>query len=354
MRFRLAAAVLAVCLCARAQTTLTIKELKAFLKSSIELQQDDRQVARFLSKVKLSERLEDAQIEEIQGLGLGPKTVEVLRVRRDASAKLPAAPADAPRPQANAIPPPDQPEQDRILQEARENARNYSKNLPDFICTQVTRRYYDPTGLEFWQLGDTLTTRLSYFEQKEIYKLILINDRMTNQSYESLGGAISTGEFGSMLKGIFDPDTRAEFRWDHWATLRGKPAYAFAYRVAQANSQWSITYGRDRSQRIIAGYRGLVYIERATRMVLRLTLEAQDIPPSFPVQQATTVLDYDYSKISEHEFLLPLKAVIRMRSEKYLSRNDVEFRRYQKFSADATVSFDTPPPLSDEPEKPTK
>jgi hypothetical protein len=347
-----AAAVFAVCLCASGQTTLNLKQLQAFLRSSVELKQDDRQVARFLEKVRLTERLDDRVIEELQGLGIGPRTVEALGKLRDKTAGLAPAAKVAPRPAAHAIPPPSEEEQQRVLKEARENALNYSRSLPDFICTQVTRRFYDPTGLEIWQLGDTLTTRLSYFEQKENYKLILINDHITNRSYESLGGAISTGEFGSMLKGVFEPETGAEFQWDHWATLRGKAAYAFAYRVAQANSQWSITYGKDRSQRVMPGYHGLIYVQRTTNMVLRLTLEAQDIPPSFPVQQAITVLDYDYSKISEHEFLLPLKAVIRMRSDKYLSKNNVEFRRYQKFSSDATVTFDTPAPLPDDKEGP--
>lgn len=354
MRLRLLAAVLTVCLGTLAQTTLNIRQLTTFLKSSIELKQDDRQVARFLSKVKLSQKLDDRLIEELQGYGLGPKTVEALQALRDATASLPAAAPEAPAPVAQPIPPPSKAEQERVLREVRENALNYSKNLPDFICTQVTRRYADPSGLEFWQLGDTLTTRLSYFEQREDYKLILINDRMTNQSYDSLGGASSTGEFGSMLKGIFEPRTQAQFQWSRWATLRGKRAHVYEYRVAQPNSEWSITYGQDRSLRVVPGYRGLVYVERDTNMVLRLTLDAQEIPPSFPVQQATTTLDYDYSKIGDHEFLLPLKAVVRMRSDKYLTKNDVEFRRYQKFSADAKVSFDTPAALPEDKEQPAK
>jgi hypothetical protein len=333
---------------------LTIRQLTTFLKSSIELKQDDRQVARFLSKMKLSQKLDDRLIEELEGYGLGPKTVEALRALRDASASLPAPAAGGPAPVVQTIPPPSKEDQERVLREVRENALNYTKGLPDFICTQVTRRYADPSGLEFWQLGDTLTTRLSYFEQKEDYKLISINDRITSQSYESVGGANSTGEFGSMLKGLFEPETRAEFQWLRWATLRGKRAHVYAYRVAQPYSRWSITYGEDRSLRVVPGYQGLVFVERDTNMVLRLTLEAMEIPPSFPVQQATTTLDYDYSKIGESEFLLPLKAVVRMRSDKYLTKNDVEFRRYQKFSADAKVNYDTPAALPEDKEQPAK
>jgi hypothetical protein len=128
----------------------------------------------------------------------------------------------------------------------------------------------------------------------------------------------------------------------------------FSYRVAQPNSRWSISYGQDRHLRITPAYKGLVYVERDTNLVLRLMLEGQDIPAAFPVQQASTMLDYDYSSISGQTFLLPLKAVVRMRSEKYLSKNDVEFRLYRKFSVDATITFETPAALPEDKEQPIR
>jgi hypothetical protein len=276
-----------------------------------------------------------------------------LRALRDQSRALAEAKPRAPEVKPTPIPPPSAEEQAKILAEVRERALNYTRTLPDFICTQVTRRYVDPNGLEFWQLVDTLTARLSYFEQKEDYKLIMVNNQVTSQSYQQLGGATSTGEFGSMLREVFEPGTKARFDWDHWATLRKRRALVFAYRVLQPNSQWSIDY--ERRDRIIAGYRGLIYIDRDTRQVLRVTLEAEDIPPAFPVQQAKTVLDYDYADISGRQFLLPLKAEVRMRASRFLTRNDVEFRLYRKFSAESELKFDeTPPPLSEEQTKEQK
>jgi hypothetical protein len=82
-------------------------------------------------------------------------------------------------------------------------------------------------------------------------------------------------------------------------------------------------------------------------MVLRVTLEAEDIPPSFPVQQASSMLDYDFTEISGQQHLLPLRAVVRMRQGKLLTKNEVEFRLYRKFTADATITF-TPEPLPED------
>ena len=350
MRSRLLAAALLACVSLAAQTTLTVAQLFQFVKSSVvELKHPDKQIAAFLSKCRMSESLDDRTIEDLQGFGAGPKTLEALRQLRDASASLPKPVKQAPPPKPAEIPPPSAEEQRALLDEVRDIATNYTKSLPNFICTQVTRRYVDPSGMEFWQAEDVITARLSYFEQKEDYKLILVNNRMAqNESMHSLGGATSTGEFGSMLREIFEPRTQARIEWERWATLRGKRAHVLKYRVAQMNSQWHIDY--EHQLDIIPAYSGLIYVDRDTNMVLRVTLEAEDIPASFPVQQASTMLDYDFTNISGRDFLLPLRAVVRMRHDKYLSKNEVEFRMYRKFTADTEIKFDTetPPPLPED------
>ena len=348
MRSRLPAAVLAVCLAVLGQTVLSVGQLVSLVKSSIELKHPDKQVAAYLLRCKLTESLDDRTIEELQGFGAGPRTVEAMKQLRDATRSLPKAQSLAAPPKPAPIPPPPPDEQARILDEVRQNALNYSRSLPDFICTQVTRRYFDPSGLEFWRAEDTLTVRLSYFEQKEDYKLILVNNRVTDQNYNSLGGATSSGEFGSMLRAVFESRSQARFDWSRWATLRGRRVYVFAYRVAQPWSEWHINW--EKKLDIVAGYHGEIFVDRETHMVMRLTLDAEDIPPSFPVQQARTVLDYDFSTIGDRSYLLPLRAEVRMRSDKLLTKNDVEFRMYRKFSAEASVKFDvdTPAPLSEE------
>jgi hypothetical protein len=88
----------------------------------------------------------------------------------------------------------------------------------------------------------------------------------------------------------------------------------------------------------------MIYVDKDTLAVMRVTLEAEDIPVSFPVQVANTVLDYDFIDISGKEFILPMKASLRMRSGKLLVKNDTEFRLYKKFGAEATITF-APEPL---------
>jgi hypothetical protein len=369
MGTRLLAAVFAVCLAASAQT-LTVEKLVEFLRNAQNSQKfkyTDQEIAKFLHNVKMSEKLDDRAIEDMQGqVTVGPKTLAALHLLRDQSQSLVAAkPVVAPL-APKPIPPPSSEEQAAILDDVRQYALNYSQNLPDFICTEVTRRMAAPApGTRYggkagdtphWQSLDTLTVRLSYFEQHEDYKLILHNSTaVTNQDVRSAGGSQSFGDFGSMLRQIFERSSEARFEWDHWGTLRGQRVMEFAYHIAQSNSQYHLIVEKGN---IITAYHGIVAVDPNTHVVLRVSVIADNIPPDFPVRSAEDILDYDYQDISGHTFLLPLKATVTANLGDYLSRNDKEFRIYRKYSADAVIKYDTedavaPPPLDENKTKET-
>ncbi|MEZ5400545.1 MAG: hypothetical protein R2729_12810 [Bryobacteraceae bacterium] len=346
MKARVAVMLMAGGLALPAQMRISVQQLVSFVKSSLQMRHDDRKLATYLKKVSLSERLDAATVEELQGLGAGPRTVEALEALRDATRDLKKAAAPPPKPARPVLAPPPREEQQRVLAEVRDYALGYTKRLPDFICTQVTRRYIDPSGLEFWQRQDVITTKLSFFEQKEDYKVVMVNSQPIDVDYERLGGAISAGEFGTMLKEIFEPESETEFSWSRWATLRGRRNHVYDYRVRQPRSKWRISF--ERSIDIVAGYHGQVFVDAQTNQVTRIRLEAENIPVTFPVQEASIELDYDRVPINDEPYMLPLKHTMRMRQGKMLVKNEVEFRMYRKFGADAVITFDTPEPLPED------
>jgi hypothetical protein len=323
-------------------TKMSVNQLKGFIRSSIQLQHPDKQVADYLKTVKLTEKLTPADVDELIGQGLGPRCIDALKAMVTATANQPAPAQDpvvAKAPPPPPMPPPSREIQDRVIAEARDMSLSYAKRLPDFICLQVTRRYIDPSGLEMWRLADTVAERLSYFEQREDYKLISVNGQLSQADRDKLGGATSSGEFGTMLKQVFEPDTRAEFQWERWAKLRGKIMHVYSYRVQQSRSQWHVSW--QRQLEIVPAYKGFIYVDRDVPMVMRVTLEAENMPASFPIQEARTQLDYDFIDIAGNPFLLPLRSEMRMREGKFLIKNQVEFRSYRKFGAEATITFDT-------------
>jgi hypothetical protein len=330
---------------AYAQLNMTADQVFTFIRSSIQLHHDDRKVAEYVKKIKLSDKLEERRVEQLQGMGAGPRTVAALRELSTSSASLAVAPPPAAAPPKPTIPPPDSQEQARILHEIVENARNYSKSLPDYMCLQVTRRHVDPTGKEDWRNYDTVQEQLSYVDHTEHYVVTMVDGKaVSNVEHQKLGGSTLRGDFGSFYTEIFAAETGTEFDWDHWATLRGKRMYVYAFHVPQERSHFTISDQQD-ARVITAGYRGLIYADRDTNIVMRYKLECEDIPHDFPVKEVHIDVNYDYIDIAGHKYVLPLKTELKSTATtargKYNSWNEAEFHLYRKFGTESSIVFDT-------------
>ena len=92
---------------ALAQRQMSVAQLQQFIQSSIDLKHPDKQVADVVRTLKMTERLTASAIEDLQGKGAGPRTVEALKLLIAGSASLPVA-AAAPLTTANVMtqPPP--------------------------------------------------------------------------------------------------------------------------------------------------------------------------------------------------------------------------------------------------------
>lgn len=324
-----------------AQRQMNVAQLEQFIKSSVELKHPDKQIADVLKNVKLTQRLDTRAVENLQGMGAGPRTLEVLRALSSSSVGLPMpSPTVAVAP-ALGPPPPSDEEKAAILAEVTKNALDYTAGLPNFMCTQVTRRRVDPNGSGAWRMQDIIQEHLSFVDGKEDYKVVTVNNVVVNNvSHNQLGGATSSGEFGTMLHEIFKPETQTDFKWARWATLRGRRSHAFEFRVAQARSEYLISDGESGRQ-MIGGYHGTIYADAETKMVMRIKLDVDGLE-NFPVNRVALDLNYDFIDISGRKYVLPFKAELTSGRIRYATRNEVEFRRYERFSADSEIIYDVP------------
>jgi hypothetical protein len=241
--------------------------------------------------------------------------------------------------------PPDSAAEQKVLADATSYATNHERSLPDFICTQTTRRFADfgarpASNGEDWHPLDFIVERLTYFEHQEDYKVLEINGKPSSLGHEQLSGASSSGEFGSVMKGIFAPVSATEFHWQAWFTLRGQKMHVYAYRVPVANSDYHIRVSHKTD--LVAGYHGLIFVDDLRHFVHRITLHADDIPPAYPVQDVSLMLDYEYTRIGEADYLLPLTFELRSREGKVQIKNDVDYDNYRKFTADSNLTFGDP------------
>jgi hypothetical protein len=335
---RLSAALLLLSLPIAAQKTASADDIAALIRSGLAHRRSDAKIAKSLRNVRPSQRIDEEFIEGMEGEGAGPETVAELERLRGVSAGLPAG---RPAQELPDLAAPTVDEQRPVLSQARQAALEYSRSLPDFLCTQMVRRYDDLPGT--WRLKDTLEVKLTYFEHKEDYRLLTVNGRSSMRDYETVGGAVSEGEFGTLLRSLFAPESQTDFRWERWAMVRGRPAHVFSFRILPEHSTYRLAYlsgsSSDRHD-TPTGQHGLVYIDRDTQRTMRILADADHIPDGFPVSAVTTVLDFASTAIGGQSWLLPLRAEVRMTTTRFRTRNLVEFRNYQKFAADARITFE--------------
>jgi hypothetical protein len=371
MKFRFPLVLLCAATLVLAQQAMSVSQLADFIRSELALKQHtDKQVASYLKTVKLTEKLPSKTIEDLEEQGAGPKTVEALKQLQSQTVALKPPTQDATYSPATAtppapgeatarlavkvtVPPPSSVEEKAILDRMRDYAMNYTSGLPNFICVQVTRRYIQPTAGRYkgseHSVGDILA-KVSYNQGQEHYNVFSVNGKFTETSIEHVGGSTSTGEFGSMMREVFDPDSQAEFAFDHWGKLRGRVLAAFRYSIDGAHTHYSIDYAADQhdDQRIYTAYQGLVYADANTGEIAEIRFEAVNIPSSFPVREATEILDYDMVDISGQRYMCPLIARLWMRTDDAKTHNIIEFRDYRKFDADFKINYGAvvaPPPL---------
>jgi hypothetical protein len=263
----------------------------------------------------------------------------------------------------------------QFLETARAKALLYAEGLPNFTCVQTTRRYAGqtrqlslPTGVSVpsgwggeigpglrqgegvqWILQDEIVQEVIYSNQREHYKLL----KGAQHSSQQGGLLISTGEFGSTLKSLFDPASKAEFWFEKIEKVLGKKAARAKFQVSQENSDREIVYGAEsdtKARSLKVAYGGLVWFEIVSGQVIRLQFEALNLPKDFPIARSTWAIDYDVAGIGEGKYWLPVRAEVQsvtssckeLHASEWnrLTRNVIEFKQYHKFETEVKVRPD--------------
>src|SRR5215469_10258256 len=173
-----------------------------------------------------------------------------------------------------------------LIERARGAAFEFSENLPNFICREVMVRYRQ-RGREETPL-DVVSAEIIYDHGKESYRNVKINDRSTDTSLEEISGSWSTGEFASTLLSLFSADTNARFRSGGASSISGFSARVYDFEVPRGNSRWTV---HADSQTLVPAYEGSVWVDPSTARVLRIEMQARNIPSDFPMDTIESAVD---------------------------------------------------------------
>jgi len=155
-------------------------------------------------------------------------------------------------------------------------------------------------------------------------------------------GSWSTGEFASTLQAILSPASDALFTKKRSTSLENRPAWRYDFMIEQPRSSWQVYAGGSRYR---PAYGGTIWIDKETSRVLRIEMDARNIPNEFPLDHVESAVDYSFVNIGAKKYLLPThsESLSCNRGTTECTRNSIDFRNYKKYGAESNVTFDSPP-----------
>jgi hypothetical protein len=357
---------------------MSAEDIFQLVSTALAGDDNDEACARRIEAIELSEQLSGDAIQVLKAEGAGPLTLQALDELQARSADLP--PPAEPVIIAEASPTPER--QQEMLTKITDYALGYLSTLPNMSCTETTRfssygtasdlagsrkgRENSPDG---WRLEDTVVEDVDYAEGVETYRTRTLNGAPEDRPVTDIRGSYSRGEFGSVLQVTFAPASQTRFQWDHWERLRRQRVAVFSYSIDRAhshywvccNSMGSMTINgvrREQRQTWTSAYRGYVYADADTGIIVRFTLRNVDIPPDYNMVDARNLLDYSPVTLAGQQFWLPVSGIHYSRSatgrrrltSKKLGhppdspsrwRDEIQFSNYRRLGAESTITFPT-------------
>jgi hypothetical protein len=209
--------------------------------------------------------------------------------------------------------------------------------LHDFVCTQTVDRYNRASADKRWDKIDTLQFDTAFVGDRELYALAG-SQRFDSRPLAAFiaRGAISNGQLALLARDVFVTST-ASFTYRGETEQTGRPVYEFGYDVPASDSSYHLRVG---STDAVTAFQGVFWIDRETLDLIRLEVQAYDIPDSLGLAEADTALDYSRVNIDGIDALLPRAAALTVvATDGGGNMNRTRFSAWRHYRAESTIRF---------------
>ena len=139
---------------------------------------------------------------------------------------------------------------------------------------------------------DVVSAEIIYDDGKESYRNVKINNRPTDKSLEEIEWVLVHWRICIHTAGAFFTPIRTRSSGPAApSSISGFSAQVYDFQVPSENSHWTLHVG---SQTLVAAYEGSVWVDPSTARVLRIEMQARNIPSDFPMDTVESAVDYSY------------------------------------------------------------
>lgn len=229
-----------------------------------------------------------------------------------------------------------------LLSRVKRVMEAHLSGVPNYTCQQSVERYQQKGNDARASLVDVLRLDVAFVGGRELFAWpgsLRFEEQEVNEVVRN--GAFGTGDFTLHARGVFLSDG-TQFDYLGEEPLEGRPARKFAYQKPLFRSGYQIANHRM-GRRADVAYRGFFWVHPDTLDLMRLSVEALDIPLQLQVTAATSVLDYAMLPLGGRQALLPQRSELRLTdSYNVTSINKMRLTRCKLFQGESSIRFDDP------------
>ncbi|MFN7932641.1 MAG: hypothetical protein U0R19_04900 [Bryobacteraceae bacterium] len=210
-------------------------------------------------------------------------------------------------------------------------------SIPQYVCTQSVERFSRNSAEHPWKPVDVLQLDVAVVGDHELYGRAGSGEFFRQPLSETVGsGVVSTGKFALLARQILDT-TAAKYRYKGLGERDGSQAHEYDFDIAQPSSNYRLRSG---TLELPVAYQGTFWIKADNLDLLRLELQAYDIPPKLGLAEAVTTLVYSRVTIGESALLLPVSgSVTLVTAHGVESMNRMRIQSCRRYSTQSQVRF---------------
>jgi len=210
-------------------------------------------------------------------------------------------------------------------------------SIPAYTCSEEMERSMRPSTRVMFHKNDDVKLEVAEIGGRELFS------RPGEKSFGELPtkelanhGLVVTGMFYHIAETVFGTPV-ARFKYAGTKRVKGHKSLQYDLTVSPLFASYRLNFNNHEAQ---CGFRGSFWADEVSFDLIRLHIEATDVPPELLLREATTEIDYARATLDGKSYLIPSSAeIVTTFINGGQSRSQIRFSNCHKYGVESTVTF---------------
>jgi hypothetical protein len=223
-----------------------------------------------------------------------------------------------------------------LLARIKSKAKLGLANVPAYACSEIMERFTRSASRYNFHKIDQVNLEVAEIGGKELFAKPGSKTFDDRDLKEMVGtGLIATGMFYHIAKNLIE-SSAPRYHYAGRKKLRGHGSAQYDFEVSSLFAGYQLEFNRHRA---MCGMRGSLWADEVSHDLIRIRIEATDIPLPMRVREAITEIDYSRAALDGQTFLIPTECrilIVTLTGQE--ERNEIRFSKCHKYGVESTLT----------------